>query len=159
MMDEKKRKQRMFLGLVVFLVVFYLFVMLTGRETPEERISRLVRRHWGAVVFVRTNTEQDREIQEFLDEVRSRIRGSAAIVAIRQEEAAFLGAETQANAPALVVIEAHGMEMSRFHGKLSENDKRILEENINRIAWHQSVTSSGRYEEQAATTAPPEYYP
>lgn len=146
-MNERQRRLKQLAGIVIFLVVLFIFGLATSRQTPEERITAQVRRHYGAIVFVRAGDGRDAVFLEAIEQVRPLMRGAAALIAIDRGQAEFLGRETRDNAPALVVIEAHGLEIHRFHGQLDAADMERLKESVRRIAWHQQATAAGRYEQ------------
>ena len=143
-MDKKKRKLKQLIAFFSFLGLLFIVGTFNSRQTPEERISELIKRHWGVILFVQSGTEKDAEVEQFLDHLREKIRGSASVVTLKPEQSAFLGAETQRNAPALVIIEAHGQELNRFYGPLSQEDRTKVLESVNKITWHQQV-SKGKY--------------
>jgi len=143
-MDERKRKLKQLIAFFSFLGLLFIVGTFNSRQTPEERISELIKRHWGVILFVQSGTEKDVELEQFLNQLREKIRGSASVVTLKPEQSAFLGAETQRNAPVLVIIEAHGQELNRFYGSLSQEDRTKVLESVNKITWHQQV-SKGKY--------------
>lgn len=150
-MNEREKRRNQLIGAVVFLGALFALGMITSRQSPEERITAQVRRHFGAIVFVRSDSGADEEFLAAIEDIRPLMRGAAALISISRREAEFLGPETQAAAPALVVIEAHGLELNRFHGSLDEADRSRLEESVRRIAWHQRATAGGRLEDPGYT--------
>ncbi|MCM8760321.1 MAG: hypothetical protein NC832_01190 [Candidatus Omnitrophica bacterium] len=124
------RKNKWHLPVIVIVAFGAIFLLnyFNSKKPPVEQVQGLISQHRAAIVFVKSNTEKDREFLEVLKEAKYKMKEKGGIV--------FAGAdflEGKGQPPALIVFDAHGNLLGILTAPL---DRQIFEEMVHSIATH-----------------------
>ena len=133
MKNPRKKSSTHFIVVVAGLVLLYLINDVGSRKSTEEQVSKLVSKHKGAIVFLKSGTEKDRPFKKALNEIRTELKGKAEIVIASRGKEEGSQPGTADLSPALIIIDAHGNEMHRFVDSLY---RKLLDEMVHQLATH-----------------------
>ncbi|MCM8769997.1 MAG: hypothetical protein NC911_10105, partial [Candidatus Omnitrophica bacterium] len=97
----------------------------------EQQVETLIHQHQGALLFLKSGTDQDKQFQLAIAEVKPPLRGKAGVVTVSPRQGKRLVNEE--NLPALIVFDAHGQKLYQFIRQL---DREILNEVVYQLASH-----------------------
>ncbi|MCM8769763.1 MAG: hypothetical protein NC911_08895, partial [Candidatus Omnitrophica bacterium] len=71
-------------GLVIFLALAGIILLnwVNSQQSPEQQVEELIHQHQGALLVLKSGTDQDKQFQLAIAEVKPPLRGKAGVVTV-----------------------------------------------------------------------------
>lgn len=133
-MSQKVLRGRLLAGSVLLLAGLFAAGLLTARITPEDEMTRAIRRHLGVILFIPSGEAADDPFRALVEEALPGAGKTVVIVEATGGEGCLFG--RGAPGPELVLFDAHGVEIQRLGQGFRAQEERDFRRNLEIVSRH-----------------------